>query len=201
MLALGTRRGSIMLMPVGKLTNRVEQRQPPLSVAFNIAVQTVVRRLLPCGFDVAPEPRDVFDEIAQHFKPDSFPRAPSSLAELTAHVARTGRILVSGEHSGCTIYGDPEINYAFRAWHDWHHWKGQFAFDEKGERLTYEAQARDLDTIYGPRTAAPLKRILHAEVIGQWEHERAWGAFPVDQRAFVAAYLAHGSRAVLLRNW
>jgi hypothetical protein len=90
-----------------------------------------------------------------------------------------------------TNYGDPEVNFAFRAWHDWCYWRGRFDFSTVGERAVCAMQAGHLVTLYGESEQTDeWRRILHAEIIGQREHCDRTGAFLVDQRAVVEAYLA-----------
>ena len=152
----------------------------PLSPAFNVAVQTIARRLFPCGFDVAHETPG---------KPGIL-SAPATLRQLTLHIQRTGRMLVSGEHSATTIYACPETNFAFRAWHDWHHWRHQIPFTLAGERQVCAQQERDLRIVYGSRTAASFIPLLRAEVIGMAEYFQWHGEFPKDQQAFVLNWLS-----------
>lgn len=140
----------------------------PLDAGFNVAVQTIARRLFPTGYDVAEE-------------------APATLEQLNAHIAATGRMLVWSGASERTIFDDAETNYAFRAWHDWCHWKGQLPFNEEGERAAYAMQLDHLRTVYGERPE--WEAILHAEVVGQFDYAAEHGHFPEDQRAFVASYL------------
>lgn len=140
----------------------------PLDAGFNIAVRSIAARLYPTGYDVADD-------------------APSSLEELNAHVAATGRMIVWSGGSERTIFDDAETNYAFRAWHDWHHLKGQHPFDAEGEAAVFVRQRDQLRELYGVRPA--WEALLHAEIIGQLEYEAAHGCFPDDQRAFAQAYL------------
>ncbi len=144
----------------------------PLDRSLNVAINHTASRLYPTGFDVGDP-------------------APATLADLRAHVARTGRMLVWSGGSTDTIYDDQETNYAFRAWHDWHHWRYGYAFDLAGETLAYHGQCCDLDLLYrGHDRLAAWKRILWAEVVGQALHHDMFGCFPVNQRAFVEACLA-----------
>jgi|CXWL01.1.fsa_nt_gi hypothetical protein len=178
----------------------VPKATAPLSPAFNVAVQTIARRLFPCGFDVAAvhQPKSGVDFMLATPIP---PYAPSTLAELTAHIARTGRMLVSGDFSDKTIYADAETNFAFRAWHDWHHWKHQIPFTLAGEREVCRLQERNLVTVYGPKTAAGFIPLLRAEVIGQAEYYTFHGTFPRNQMAFVKAYLLFRDPHTALRSW
>lgn len=145
----------------------------PYCLTFNIAVRTIAGRLFPCGYDVAEA-------------------APQSLEELTAHIAATGRMLVYSGASDSTIYACRETNYAFRAWHDWCHWKGQHPFTLEGERACLQMQRDHLRIVYGP-THPDLSlwdAILEAEIIAQAERQIATGEFPTDQRQFVEELVA-----------
>jgi hypothetical protein len=143
-----------------------------LDIQFNAAILTICSRVLPGGFDVSDE-------------------APETYEELIAHLDAGGRMLVYSGGSERTIYGDPEVNFAFRAWHDWCHWRGRYDFSHEGERAACAMQGDHLIARYGdsPQTRR-WQCILHAEIIGQREYFDRHGAFPEDQRAFVAAYLA-----------
>lgn len=142
-----------------------------LDIQFNAAILVVCRRILPAGFDVTDN-------------------APQTYEELVAHLIAGNRMTVYSVGAERMIYGDPEVNYAFRAQQDWCHWRVRHDFSLEGERATCEMQARHLVAQYGK---SPLTRrwgrILHAEVIGQREFFDAHGHFPVDQRAFVERYL------------
>jgi len=140
-------------------------------IHFNAAVLTMCSRLLPGGYDVS---------LA----------APETYEELIAHLDAGGRMVVYSGGSERTIYGDPEVNFAFRAWHDWCHWRGRHDFSHEGERAACAMQSEHLVTLYGesPQTLR-WRYILQAEIIGQREYYDRHGEFPEDQRAFVAAYL------------
>lgn len=62
--------------------------------------------------------------------------APSTYAQLCSHLDAGKTLVVAQEGSAQTIFGDPRINYAFRAWHDWCHWSGGFDFSLQGETNT-----------------------------------------------------------------
>jgi hypothetical protein len=149
-----------------------------LDIQFNAAVLAVAHRLFPCGFLVG--------EIA-----------PQSYEELIARLESGKPMLVYSGGSERTIYGCPEVNYAFRAWHDWCHWRGRHDFSFAGETAVCRMQGDHLLALYGecPRTLW-WKRILHAEVIEQREYFDEHGAFPDDQRAFVECYLHSEAKAV-----
>lgn len=148
----------------------------PLDRAFNRAVHHIANKLLPAGWDVSDN-------------------APSSLIGLRAHFLATGRICVWSGGSDRTIFADPETNYAFRAWHDYHHLTSNHEFTPEGETAVMRRQWADLQQVYG-HGALKWAGILYAEIIGQGEYERANGVFPDDQMAFVRAYLADPATAL-----
>lgn len=106
-------------------------------------------------------------------------RAPSTFLEL----AQCPRRIVWAGASDATIFGDPAINWAFRAWHDATHLALAADFTLAGERATCEAQIVALERAY-PRIPKLCATILRAEVIGQAEHFVRFGSFPLDQVAF-----------------
>jgi hypothetical protein len=71
----------------------------PLDPNLNAAIIAIVKRLFPHGCDVSD-------------------KAPDTYEKLKAHLDARKRLVVYGGGSEHTIYGDPAINYAFRAWHD-----------------------------------------------------------------------------------
>lgn len=154
----------------------------PLSRAFNVATLQIAARLFPCGFDVRAD-------------------APDSLERLVSETAATGRLAVWSGASEQTIFGDPEVNWAFRAWHDWHHYRHRLPFTPEGEREAAAGQQRDIRALYGRGpTADHFCALVEAEVVGQLHHQQRHGAFPEDQAGFVAAYLVDPT-AALARRW
>src|SRR5260370_11008017 len=88
------------------------------------------------------------------------------------------------------MYGWPEMNFVFRGWHEWCQWRGRYNLSHEGERAACAMQSDHLVARYGESSQTRRwRRILHAEIIGQRDYFDRHGAFPEDQRAFVAAYL------------
>lgn len=152
----------------------MENKFTGLSRKLNAAVLTMVSNLLPMGYDVS----DI---------------APDTYEGLIRHTSKTGRILVWSGASDTTIYGDSEVNYAFRAWHDFVHFTYRFGFSLIGEINTYQIQRNQLLKQFGdnPETQEFVKYI-HAEVVGQAEYEINFNQFPIDQCAFVLDYIKTG---------
>ena len=143
----------------------------PLDPELNAAILKISLRLFPDGFDVSDD-------------------APDTYEKLKAHLDTGKRLVVYGGGSQHTIYADPAVNYAFRAWHDWSHWTGQHDLTFQGEIAVCADQRRHLIEVFGntpqiDRWAA----IINAEIIGQATYFEDHKRFPVDQRGFVEAYL------------
>jgi hypothetical protein len=156
---------------------------PLLDPSFNIAILEITRRVLPRGFDVS------FD-------------APSSYEDLHRLLVTGARLRVWAGASDKTIYGDPEINHAFRAWHDWSHWIARQPFTPRGERAVSAAQCRHLLIDYGDNAhTRRWQLIIDAEVVGQNEYQARYQRFPADQAGFVTAYLDHPTRALAWPSW
>ena len=116
---------------------------------------------------------------------DVSPTAPETLEGLKA----LDRMCVSSGHSEGTIFGDPEVNYAFRAWHDACHLLGDYPFTLEGETDACSMQCNQLVALYGAEKAGPWCKMLRAEVIGQACYIERWHEFPVNQVKFDLAYL------------
>ena len=157
-----------------KISDWNSYRDRALDIGFNVAVLAIAARLFPCGFDVAED-------------------APRTYEQLLMHLDTHKRMVVYGGGSEKTIYGDREVNLAFRAWHDWCHWRGGFDFSLDGDRGACAMQEQHLVSLYGDceKTDA-WRRIVRVEIIGQRDYFRRSGRFPVDQRAFVENLLAAG---------
>lgn len=124
-------------------------RDTVLDHGLNVAILHIAQRLLPQGFDVSDT-------------------APDSYEALVACFESGARYVVYAGGSENTIYGDPKVNYHFRAWHDWCHWQGKHNFSFQGEYATYQMQCEHLAQLYGnDETTERWRRILFADVIGQ----------------------------------
>lgn len=106
--------------------------------------------------------------------------APGTFTELM----QCERRIVWEGASDITIYADPRVNHAMRAWHDDCHKAGAFDFTLLGERATCEAQISILRNRF-PGVPSFIIDAIRADVIGQAEFFALHGAFPVDQVAFV----------------
>jgi len=79
-----------------------------------------------------------------------------------------------------TIYADPAINWAFRAWHDKVHLKYDLDFSIESELILAKLAASQFD--------GKIADIVYAEVGGLVEYFRDNGRFPTDQAKFVKEY-------------
>lgn len=155
----------------------------PLDLAFNAAVMTMANKTCPTGYDVSTG--------------DMMP-APTNLYELNEYIADNKRILVNGANSERTIFGDPEHNWAFRAWHDWTHWILQAEFTLDGELAVAHRQCQDIARIFGHSERTDRwHRIIMAEVYGQALYKHLTGEFPRDQIAFDRTYKHNGMTQAL----
>ena len=112
------------------------------------------------------------------------------------HYAITGRVCVWNGASDKTIFADPEVNYAFRAWHDSKHIVGKFLFTREGELNCLAMQKTDVLAIYDGRTADFFCRLLDAEIRGQFDYQERHGGFPIDQIGFACTYLENAAIAL-----
>ena len=150
----------------------------PLSPELNVAILDMAALLLPDGFDISDNAPHTFDALKRHF-----------------HSGR--RLVVWSGGSQASIYGDPGVNYAFRAWHDWCHCVGNHDFTLGGEAAACEMQCAQLITRFGDNAVTRRWcRILRAEIIGQALYFERYQRFPDDQYGFVVAYLRDANAAL-----
>ena len=153
----------------------------PLDRGFNAAILSIAAELFPDGFDVSPD-------------------APGTYKALKGHLDAGKRLVVYDGGSEGTIYVDPAVNHAFRAWHDYSHWKGEHDFSLEGECAVFEMQRRHLLYLYGD-SAQTRRWILRAEVIGQRLFYERYKRFVDDQRGFIEAYLKDPEATLLWSLW
>jgi len=101
----------------------------PLDRGFNIAVLHIAKKLCPGGYEVSDD-------------------APDTYVKLRAHLDRTKQMLVWSGSSDNTIYADKQVNWAFRAWHDWCHYYGAHPFTPEAERAVFAMQCSHLLLFY-----------------------------------------------------
>lgn len=153
----------------------------PLDGAFNRAVVEITHRLVP-----------------RYLVSDD---APSTFRQLKAHLDAGKTLVVAKEGSDHTIFADPAVNCAFRAWHDWSHWTGNYDFSLYGESATCSLMIDHLYRFMGVTSETQKwSRYLIAEIIGQRQYYEKYRAYIENQRAFVTAYVASPTKA-LSRRW
>src|SRR5258705_7260352 len=101
-----------------------------LDPELNVAILNISRHLFPDGFDISAE-------------------APDTYEKLKAHLDAGKRLVVFSGGSARTIYADPAVNHAFRAWHDWCHYTGRHDLTFQGEIGVCKLQRRHLLELYG----------------------------------------------------
>lgn len=153
----------------------------PVDQAFNDVVVKLANRYVP-RFVVADD-------------------APSTFRQLKAHLDAGKTLVVAKEGSNHTIFADPAVNCAFRAWHDWCHWKGDYDFSLYGESVTCCMQIDQLYTHEGVNAnTQKWARFLIAEIIGQRQYYEKYKTYISNQRAFVAKYCFNPTKA-LSQRW
>lgn len=173
-------------------------RLPPLSETLNRAVLALAARHWPNGWKASA--RDTQPAVTRWMSVGWQPDNWRGVRPFPVWAGASDR----------TIFGAPAVNHAFRAWHDAWHLRLRAPFTFAGEIAVYEAQRLDLLRYFKPdaeRYGTPLSEaqdeclgLLRAEVVGQLQHQSAHGIFPVNQRAFVRAYVRNPQRA-LARVW
>jgi len=106
---------------------------------------------------------------------DQAPNTPQDL------FGSTGGLVVWAGASDQTIYGDPSVNWAFRAVHDNLHLKHGFDFTVPEEI--------ELGRVQASMFPGKLGDFIYADIVGQAEFFLKNGHFPVDQKAFICDYL------------
>lgn len=128
-----------------------------------------------------------FNRAIIHLAPPFEARAsaPDGFAELCELMSSVGRMIVWSGGSAETIYRDPRVNHAFRAWHDTVHWQGKLPFTPEGEAEVCRRQILELFRKFGdnPETRR-WAALLDAEINGQVEYWQRHGEFPEDQVKF-----------------
>lgn len=89
------------------------------------------------------------------------------------------RFPVSELYCENTVFGDPQINVMFRAWHDDVHLTNDYGFDLNGEVLTAFKQCSELPVDWHYE-----RELILIEVIAQVQYALSKGEFVDDQRAF-----------------
>jgi hypothetical protein len=113
-------------------------------------------------------------------------QAPETYQALKA--ASTSRLVILGEFSDRTIFGEPWYNLAQRAWHDVLHLQLSAGTDKIGEFRVAIAQANEAARLMGDTVADWIL----ADLWGQTLHILKYGRFPIDQIQFTAEFVTTG---------
>lgn len=126
--------------------------------------------------------------------------APSDFQSLCDHLEAGNTIEVYSGGSDFTIFSDPKVNYSFRAWHDWCHWKTGADFSLKGEIEVCEYHILQLQRYFSVELVKEWSEYIFAEIVGQRVYYEIYNEHVVDQRAFTLAFLDCPARA-LNQRW
>lgn len=96
---------------------------------------------------------------------------------------QTGKIRIWKGASNNTIFGLPEINWYFRAWHDHTHITNDLGYSPIEESIVAEIQKSQL-----PEDWIIERKLIDIEVTGQVQYHHLNGEFVKDQRQFTAIY-------------
>lgn len=114
--------------------------------------------------------------------------APSTYQQLRGALDHSLNILeplpVSSENSASVIYDDPEVNFAFRFWHDVSHVQHglSFALEDELELALWHLKVLEQS---GTARESIAYRLLEADLLGQLLLLGLVGRFPFDQEQFV----------------
>ena len=115
--------------------------------------------------------------------------APQTWRDIQASAKENGRIVVWSGEAQHSIYGDAQVNYAFRAWHDHCHLVNGYEFTIAGETAAVDAQCAMLRHAF-PGAPSLWSQLLRADVLGVVYTLHAGLGYIADQRASVKAILA-----------
>jgi hypothetical protein len=129
--------------------------------------------------------------------------APTTLAGLQARKRDSLCLKVSDEFSQYTIYSAPQVNYAFRAWHNALHLELNAEFNEEGELLVARAHEKAVREAIAAGVLTEMDCCaLFFETWGQFRYaQEHGGTFPTDQAAFIAACFSRGMSAAILMDF
>lgn len=148
----------------------------PYDRAFNAAVMKMASLVCPAGYDVSDNPYVALPPLDAQIYFD--------------RISETHRITVWSGASDRTIFGCPEHNWAFRAWHEWTHYILHADFSLDGELAVAHRQCADLARVFGHGPQVEKwQRLIMAEVYGQAAYYARTGEFPADQVAFDLDYI------------
>ena len=108
--------------------------------------------------------------------------------------SHTGVIAINVDNCDNTIFGAPDVNYLFRAWHDYCHIQVNGGFDRAGELAAMRLMCEHIDAHPGLSDAlkATCKELVRIEVEGQVDYFLATGQFPENQFDFALSIYLEG---------
>lgn len=114
-----------------------------------------------------------------------------SFEEMKKFYEDHGYLKINVDHSDKTIFGDPTVNWLFRAWHDMCHVIENAGFDREGETKALrlmQKQINDYPSV-SVENKTKFNKILEVEVLGQLDYYEQHGDFPEDQYSFALTKL------------
>lgn len=139
-----------------------------------------------------------FNKVVRYFGgmvPCTFTsRQYATFEDMRADYQRTGRIAINVDNSDNTIFGSPEVNWLFRAWHDYCHVMVNGGFDRPGELAAMRLMCDHISAHSGLTDAekALCMELVRIEVKGQVDYYLATGMFPENQFDFGSSLFMEG---------
>ena len=126
---------------------------------------------------LSPSLNELITAQASHINYVVSDHAPSTFKELNECLS-TGNLVVWAGASDKTIYGDPAINWAFRAWHDTLHFTHGLDFSLAHEMAIAELHCCPILSDYD-------RELLWKDTAGQITEYNNNGEFIIEQAQFV----------------
>ncbi len=143
------------------------------NIALNAAVHSMACRVWHKGYDLCDS-----DD----------PNIPDNPWGYWTEIERRGRPTIYTGYSDNTIFGEPEFNWDFRAWHDWTHYILKAPFTLTGELAVAHRQCEDIATVFDHYSTIEWQRLIMADVYGQALFFQKTKQFPVYQKNFDLCY-------------
>ncbi len=141
--------------------------EKPLNIGFNMLVDAMAENI---AWEAVDTEHPGFEAMRQDY-------------------LNTGVLKVNSDHSENTIFGYPEVNHAFRAWHDHCHLLANADFSREGERAAAELQIKQMKVFMEGSPVIPVfEKLIYAEVVGQADYFFETGKFPDNQREWTEEF-------------
>lgn len=146
--------------------------------------------------------RYITDVAPEHYVHKNAPSTFAGLMERRADFMHGEPLPVSGDGCEHTVYSSPEVNYAFRAWHDGIHIVHGYDFSLAGEQATLAVH----HTMMGYRAAEyglveSDFALMTVEVLGQRMYYERHREYVSNQEAFAAFAMSAGILAAIEGHW